>query len=394
MPGIGESLREARLSRGLTHEYISQVIKIRPEFLAALEEGDLAALPGNFYAKNFLRRYADFLGLDSGAVVERFVAQETAAAPSPRAAVQAGPRAPAPRRHRRVNFGLAGMLGLLAVVLAAFVARAFLIPPGRETAATLAVTPTPTDIQVAAAPTATPTSIDTPARAAATSPTPTERRAANTPRRQPTPTATARTEQDRENGQRPRDRDRDRENAPARRERTATATPEPTRTPRPKPTRTPTPEPTNTPRPRPTRTPTPEPTNTPRPRPTRTPTPSPTNTPSPEPTNTPTPRPTRTPTPADAPEPVTDGAVVANIRTTAPSAVTVRSDGRLVFNEVLAPGESETFAANANLYVYSEAAQSVLVSVNGCQVRTLDQYGCPGCVVAYYNFPRTYFDCR
>ena len=93
MPGIGESLREARLSRGLTHEYISQVIKIRPEFLAALEEDDLAALPGAFYAKNFLRRYADFLGLDSGAIVERFVARENAAAgPVPSAAVQATPR--------------------------------------------------------------------------------------------------------------------------------------------------------------------------------------------------------------------------------------------------------------------------------------------------------------
>lgn len=373
MPGIGESLRDARLSRGLTHEYISQVIKIRPEFLAALEEENLSALPGNFYAKTFLRRYADFLNLDSGALVERFVRQENGAAAQTSVSYPSPPpasRPPETRRHWRPNLGAAAMLAVLLVSALALGARAFLMPAEREADIVSSVTATPTDIVVALLPTPTsapPPPTDTPrpterpavaqAPAAAVEPTPME--ATATPRSSATRPPRRSANQNARGNNRP---------ASQRQQEKATATPRPTNTPRPTPTNTPKPDPTNTPRP------------------------TPTNTPQPTPTNTP--RPTATPTPTNTPVPKVTGEIVGTIRTTSPSTVTVKSDGRTVFQDSILPGQVETFSANANLYIYSNSAPNVLVTINECIMRSLDSYGCPGCQIAYYNFPRTYYDCR
>lgn len=358
MPGIGETLREERLSRGLTHEYVSQIIKIRPEFLAALEEENLSALPGNFYAKNFLRRYADFLDLDSSSLVQRFVQMENGGGEAPPLIVQPANRAPVARRHWRPNFGVAAAFAVLAIVGLALAYRAFLAPPSRSGNTVASTVPTPSSIAVAVLPSPT-----TQPQVAA----PTERRAAETP----TEVSIAR--------------------AP-----TATTPPEPTSTPKPAVKR-------NTPvrntaarataTPTPTSTPTRRPTKTPTPRPTRTPTPTPTSTPTPRPTRTPTPEPTMTPRPTNTPAAPTTGEVVGTVRTNTPATVTVKSDGRTVFSGTISPGQTQTFGANANLYVFSTSAQNVLVSVNGCALRTLDSYGCPGCTTAYYNFPRTYFRC-
>ncbi len=354
MPGIGETLREERLSRGLTHEYISQIIKIRPEFLNALEEENLSALPGNFYAKNFLRRYADFLDLDSSGLVQRFVLLENGGAEAPPSLiVQPVKRAPVARRHWRPNFGLAAAFAVLTIVGFALAYRAFLMPPSRSGNTLTTSVPTPSSVAVALLPSPTPQ--------------PTARRATAIP----TKVSVAR--------------------AP-------TAIPRPKATSTPKPPikrQSPVPEPVvrATATAKPTNTPTPQPTKTPTSQPTKTSTPRPTRTPTPRPTQTPTPAPTRTPRPTNTPAAPTTGEVVGSVRTNAPVPVTVKADGRTVFSGTISPGQTQTFGANANLYVFSSSAQNVLVTVNGCALRTLESYGCPGCTTAYFNFPRTYYKC-
>jgi len=72
---VGQDLRAARLRRGDDLASISRVLKIRREHLEALEEDRFEALPGRTYAVGFVRSYADFLGLDSGYLVERFKAE-------------------------------------------------------------------------------------------------------------------------------------------------------------------------------------------------------------------------------------------------------------------------------------------------------------------------------
>lgn len=69
---IGRELRAARLRRGEDLATVSQALKIRKDHLNALEEDKFEALPGRTYAVGFVRSYAEYLGLDVTAAVERF----------------------------------------------------------------------------------------------------------------------------------------------------------------------------------------------------------------------------------------------------------------------------------------------------------------------------------
>jgi len=60
----GEELRRARNFKKISLEEASQKLKIRSEYLLALEAEDLDVLPAGLYAKNFLKRYSDFLEVD------------------------------------------------------------------------------------------------------------------------------------------------------------------------------------------------------------------------------------------------------------------------------------------------------------------------------------------
>ena len=65
----------ARLRRGDDLATVSKALKIRKDHLEALEEDRLEALPGRTYAVGFARTYADYLGLDTARVVERYKTQ-------------------------------------------------------------------------------------------------------------------------------------------------------------------------------------------------------------------------------------------------------------------------------------------------------------------------------
>lgn len=72
MSDIGDSLREARIRKGLTIKDVEDVTKIRSKYLEALEENDYEVLPGSTYAKAFLRTYASFLKLDPDELLEEY----------------------------------------------------------------------------------------------------------------------------------------------------------------------------------------------------------------------------------------------------------------------------------------------------------------------------------
>jgi Helix-turn-helix domain len=73
---IGSSLEAARERRGLSLADAANALCIREPFLAALEQEHPNGLPGDAYARAFLRSYAEFLGLDSSLLLaewdERF----------------------------------------------------------------------------------------------------------------------------------------------------------------------------------------------------------------------------------------------------------------------------------------------------------------------------------
>lgn len=72
---VGADLRAARLRRGEDVRSIAQSLRIRRDQLEALEESRYDALPARAYAVGFIRSYAEYLGLDSRHVVERYKAE-------------------------------------------------------------------------------------------------------------------------------------------------------------------------------------------------------------------------------------------------------------------------------------------------------------------------------
>jgi cytoskeletal protein RodZ len=69
---IGNSLREARIRRGIEFPQAEAAIKIRGKYLRALEDEQFELLPAETYVKGFLRTYAEYLGLDGQLYVDEF----------------------------------------------------------------------------------------------------------------------------------------------------------------------------------------------------------------------------------------------------------------------------------------------------------------------------------
>lgn len=70
--GLGRALKRARIAQGYDIADVARTLRIRPEYIEALEEGDHGRLPGRVYAIGFVRTYAGLLGLDSAVAIERF----------------------------------------------------------------------------------------------------------------------------------------------------------------------------------------------------------------------------------------------------------------------------------------------------------------------------------
>jgi hypothetical protein len=72
---IGNSLRAARERQGLGYGEVELATKIRAKYIRALEEEDFDAIPGDTYARGFLRTYAGYLGLDGEVYAEEYASR-------------------------------------------------------------------------------------------------------------------------------------------------------------------------------------------------------------------------------------------------------------------------------------------------------------------------------
>lgn len=80
MPTFGENLRREREMRGVTLEEISESTKISTRMLKALETDQFSELPGGIFTRNFIRAYAQYLGLDEEHALAEY--KRAAGAPS------------------------------------------------------------------------------------------------------------------------------------------------------------------------------------------------------------------------------------------------------------------------------------------------------------------------
>ena len=131
---IGSSLRSAREGRGLSLDDAAEATKIRPAYLAAIEDEAFERLPGPTYARGFLRAYAEFLGVDAQPLIDEF-SERFATAPweldedvmFPR---RRGPRAEA-RASRASGMIVVAIAGIVAVAVLVVIASTY--PSTRET---------------------------------------------------------------------------------------------------------------------------------------------------------------------------------------------------------------------------------------------------------------------
>jgi cytoskeletal protein RodZ len=138
---IGSSLREARIRRGLELDAVQKALRIRRRYLEALEHDRFEQLPGEVYARGFLREYAEYLGLDGSIYVEEYNARFAPREELPIAA----PSSAAPPRTGRTRLGVAALVAV--VIVGAAVGVAFLgrgghhAPPAAAPQPTAHVTP-------------------------------------------------------------------------------------------------------------------------------------------------------------------------------------------------------------------------------------------------------------
>jgi cytoskeleton protein RodZ len=141
---IGNSLREARVRRGIEFAQAELATKIRGKYLRALEEEHFEVLPAETYVKGFLRTYAEYLGLDGQLYVDEYnsrfvIGEEQTEARARRSAAR--PQ----RRNRRIEtnvvlVALAAIAILTVIVISAWKASGGKPPATPRT--TAAVTPT------------------------------------------------------------------------------------------------------------------------------------------------------------------------------------------------------------------------------------------------------------
>lgn len=72
---VGALLRERREELGFDLDAIGEALRIKPIYLAALEQGRAQDLPGATYAIGFMRAYAEQLGLDSDRILDIYKAE-------------------------------------------------------------------------------------------------------------------------------------------------------------------------------------------------------------------------------------------------------------------------------------------------------------------------------
>jgi cytoskeleton protein RodZ len=106
-PRAGADLRAARERIGWSLPDMAAALRIRLQYLEALEAGRIGDLPGNAYALGFLRIYASALGLDPNEIARRFKAEAAAVNQKTELAF------PVPVPERGVPAGAVVLLGVL-----------------------------------------------------------------------------------------------------------------------------------------------------------------------------------------------------------------------------------------------------------------------------------------
>ena len=72
MTELGARLKEARTEKGYSIDDLQEITKIQKRYLAGIEEGNYATMPGAFYVRAFIKQYAEAVGLNGDELLETY----------------------------------------------------------------------------------------------------------------------------------------------------------------------------------------------------------------------------------------------------------------------------------------------------------------------------------
>lgn len=75
MATVGETLRAVRLEKGLDTSTAAAATRLKVQIIEDLENNDFSAIAAPVYGKGFIKLYADYLGLDSGPLIQDYLSQ-------------------------------------------------------------------------------------------------------------------------------------------------------------------------------------------------------------------------------------------------------------------------------------------------------------------------------
>lgn len=81
MADIGDKLRSARKTKGMSIEDVEKITKIQRRYLTAIENDDFDQLPGDFYVRAFIRQFADVVGLNGKELLADYKSEVPEATP-------------------------------------------------------------------------------------------------------------------------------------------------------------------------------------------------------------------------------------------------------------------------------------------------------------------------
>ncbi|MFC0558539.1 helix-turn-helix domain-containing protein [Halalkalibacter alkalisediminis] len=115
---LGQHLKEAREQKQISLDDLQQTTKIQKRYLIAIEEGRFDTLPGIFYARAFVKTYAEAIGLDPEPLFDQYrdelpnPQREAANLPS-----RAARTKPSPKKRTKKGSFVPAIVAILFIVL-------------------------------------------------------------------------------------------------------------------------------------------------------------------------------------------------------------------------------------------------------------------------------------
>ena len=114
---VGEILKKRREELGRDLREISNCLKIRYDYLKALEDGDIEKLPAEVYIRGYIQEYAKILNMDTEAVINAYMQQ---AAPSPPETKEIPEEKGVQKNRLKITYMLIPLILVMLIMIASF----------------------------------------------------------------------------------------------------------------------------------------------------------------------------------------------------------------------------------------------------------------------------------